>query len=148
MKILRCLALLSLGVVPSWLMGQTNITNTTYSAGTTPVADRKITAGGTPGVVVQSGATVTYRASVRVTLTAGFKVNAGGRFTANAYLVDMDGDGMDDGWEAARVVTDPAAHDDSDGITNLNEYLLGTDPKVANTADTLNTTQLKINRPN
>src|SRR5690606_4259210 len=48
--------------------------------------------------------------------------------------VDLDGDGMNDAWEAANGLDplDPADADhdwDYDGLTNLQEYQAGTDPK-------------------
>ncbi len=47
-------------------------------------------------------------------------------------ITDDDGDGMDDDWETTYglvVGTDDSADDeDSDGLTNLEEYLAGTDP--------------------
>jgi hypothetical protein len=36
---------------------------------------------------------------------------------------DADGDGMDDGWEAAHGLNDPTADADGDGYTNLEEFL-------------------------
>lgn len=46
---------------------------------------------------------------------------------------DSDGDGMPDGWEVSHglnpLVKDADGDADSDGFTNLEEYLAGTDPK-------------------
>ncbi len=39
--------------------------------------------------------------------------------------LDTDGDGMADTWESLHGVSSPAADDDSDGLNNLHEYLLG-----------------------
>jgi len=48
------------------------------------------------------------------------------------YLTDTDNDGMDDNWELANglnpLVDDSALDLDTDGLTNLQEYLLGTYP--------------------
>ena len=46
-------------------------------------------------------------------------------------LTDTDKDGMIDQWEEAFGVTDPAADDDNDGVKNLQEFLAGTNPKLA-----------------
>ncbi len=42
---------------------------------------------------------------------------------------DTDGDGLPDDWEAYYGVSDPAADDDRDGISNLKEYEMGTNPR-------------------
>ncbi len=54
------------------------------------------------------------------------------RGSASAGMTDLDGDGMDDGWERA-VRLDPGANDqdgdpDGDGLSNLEEYRHGGDP--------------------
>lgn len=52
-----------------------------------------------------------------------------------AGIVDTDGDGMPDDWEIAHqlnpLVKDAAEDADGDGMTNLQEYLAGTDPRLA-----------------
>ncbi len=56
-------------------------------------------------------------------------------FTLVVAFVDDDGDGMSDTWETANGLdpTDPAdaaGDPDADGLTNLDEFLEGTDPNV------------------
>jgi concanavalin A-like lectin/glucanase superfamily protein/thrombospondin type 3 repeat protein len=52
-------------------------------------------------------------------------------------LADTDSDGMPDGWEVSNsldpLVDDAAIDSDSDGLTNLQEYGLGTDPQSPDT---------------
>ncbi len=50
----------------------------------------------------------------------------------NPLFVDADRDGMDDAWEMAQgldpLVNDRAGDPDGDGLTNIREFMLGTDP--------------------
>ncbi len=45
---------------------------------------------------------------------------------------DRDGNGLADAWEARYGVHSPTADDDGDGVSNLDEYRLGTDPRLPN----------------
>ncbi len=67
-------------------------------------------------------------------LTDGNEVNV---HTTNPLLADTDGDGMDDGFEI-NFGLDPLSNDalldlDNDGLTNLQEFLLGTEPNNVDT---------------
>ena len=59
--------------------------------------------------------------------------NAGPQFQSPQFFIaaipDADGDGLPDQWETDNGVTDPNADDDRDGMTNLAEYIAGTNPK-------------------
>jgi len=63
--------------------------------------------------------------------------------------VDTDGDGIPDWWEDLHGLnrldpTDAARDDDGDGLTNLEEFRLGTDPHVSNTDPTLLTPSVLV----
>ena len=143
------LQLLALLVLAAPLAADTTIQNTTYTSGqNVTVNDSTITAG--PGVIVASGAVVTFRASTRITLGPGFTAASGGTF--HAFVgADGDGDGMDDSWEQQYGLNpnsnDAAGDLDGDGLSNLAEYLLGTNPAVVNSSDTSNQNNLKVHRP-
>lgn len=55
----------------------------------------------------------------------------------NPLFADADHDGLDDAWEATHrlniALNDRALDPDADGLTNLQEYLLGTRPDAADT---------------
>ena len=55
------------------------------------------------------------------------------RIQAFDTVVDADGDGMDDGWEAIHGVDDPYGDEEPDGISNIGEFRLGTNPNEGNT---------------
>ena len=62
-------------------------------------------------------------------------------FTLVVSFVDDDGDGMSDTWEAANGLdptdpTDATGDPDADGVSNLDEFLGGTDPNVFDGPDT------------
>jgi len=45
---------------------------------------------------------------------------------------DSNSNGLPDQWEAANSVSNPGADDDNDGVTNLQEYQTGTNPRISN----------------
>jgi hypothetical protein len=53
---------------------------------------------------------------------------------SNPYVVDTDLNGMPDGWQVLHfnhTGNNPVSDPDQDGLTNLKEYLYGTDPQVS-----------------
>jgi hypothetical protein len=66
------------------------------------------------------------------TLAVSNNFGTGKSGTDYTVLNDSDGDGMSDGFEdqyfGGKTAGDPAADDDGDGETNLEEYLAGTNP--------------------
>jgi hypothetical protein len=58
------------------------------------------------------------------------------------YNVDLDGDGLPDTWEMQHfgdLSGTADGNDDSDALTNIQEYLHGTDPQHHDTAPDANT---------
>ncbi len=49
------------------------------------------------------------------------------------YVKDANNNNLPDGWEVIYNVTEPDDDDDDDMLTNLNEYIYGTDPKEPDT---------------
>lgn len=126
---------------------------TSYSSGSPLIYDAAaITTEGT--VQITGTADVSYVSDTKVTLTVGFKVAVGAKFRAVAGP-DVDGDGMSNAWEVTNnfnlLVADGTSDKDDDGISNLSEYQLGTDPDGGTTNDDDDSAAplgLKIQKPN
>lgn len=100
-------------------------------------------------VVVQSGGNFILWSGGRVTLKPGFHAQAGSFFWAavdhdmNGYsdleeVTDVDGNGIPDAWEVdhfGRIGIDSSADPDGDGLTNLQEFQMGCDPKKPDNPD-------------
>ncbi|MCW5551780.1 MAG: hypothetical protein KIS67_06370 [Verrucomicrobiae bacterium] len=66
------------------------------------------------------------------------------------YLEDSDGDGLPDGWELqyfGNLNQTGSGDYDSDGVSNLMEYLLGRNPLVGATGDAGDQTKLRVFTP-
>jgi hypothetical protein len=48
------------------------------------------------------------------------------------FRTDSNSNGLPDQWESNNSVTNPGADDDNDGVTNLQEYKTGTNPRISN----------------
>jgi hypothetical protein len=147
----RFICAAALAIVPAGYAAQNvTIQNTTYPTGHTEKEAATSTITATTAVTVKSGANVSYVAGTKITLGDGFKASSGATFRAS---IDADGDGMPDGWEAANQL-DPqsasgangaAGNPDGDGLNNLAEFLLGTNPNATTT--TSGSISAKIHRP-
>lgn len=104
--------------------------------------------GGTGGQPNPSTKTSTFTLTTPATQINGIRIigTNGGRagadtngflgvfdFAVNATGVDADTDGMDDTWETAFAVDDPADDPDFDGLSNLGEFINFSNPTVFDT---------------
>ena len=84
--------------------------------------------------------TPTYAQAVRglvdfnVAASDGDGGQGNGHFQCRPRWLDEDGDGLPDTWENQNGVQDPNGDPDGDGLTNADEFALGTDPHVFNGA--------------
>jgi hypothetical protein len=148
-KLLFILSALATGPLGLW--AQTTVSNTTYTNGQNVTVTDGVSITTSSTVTVASGADVTYASGGTVTLAPGFSVAIGGVF--HVYVnTDSEGDGMADYWEVVNGL-DPATNDassdkDSDGLSNLTEYLLGTDVDGGSTNSSGGSSiDLKIHQP-
>lgn len=81
----------------------------------------------------QVGAAITFPASNTDTIDWGPAGDADNDGIPDYWDPDDDNDGMPDAWETQHGVTDALADADEDGINNLREYQLGSDPNFNDT---------------
>jgi hypothetical protein len=86
-----------------------------------------------PGSVlmVQDNDTITASLNGTVVATATYHFTNSTAATISP-TIDSNGNGLPDAWELAFNITNPAADADGDGVSNLNEFLAGTDPNNIN----------------
>lgn len=90
----------------------------------------------------RNGGTETYLGDVddvavwrSVLSTTHIQQLAAGASPTGVTLTDADNDGMPDSWETDNTVSDPNDDPDIDQLTNLQEYVNGTDPRDDDTDD-------------
>lgn len=129
--------------------GGTTWTTVPHTSDYLPVfLNHSIGGGGNPN---PSFATATFSLSTPATLVNGVRIigSNGGTADGNGFIgvfelevyssptADTDGDGLPDSWEEVHGFpvgpNDAAGDPDSDGLTNLEEYQAGTDPRKADT---------------
>ena len=67
--------------------------------------------------------------------TSGPPIGGYPTLAAGTAYTDADDDGLPDAWETLYGVSDPDADPDGDGYSNIEEFINGTDPLIANVVD-------------
>ena len=123
------------------------------------LVERKTGVGGTYQQIASLGANATtctdtglttgesYIYRVRATFS-GVGDSAWSNEATAIPFVDADNDGIPDDWETAHglnpAVNDASGDADGDGVSNLNEYLLGRDPQRYEAPDANDDVQLRL----